>query len=264
VSLKVRLIPCLLLKNGVLVRSQAFDVHQAIGYPLNEVERFNQWSVDELIYLDISRDGTYDIGRSDHKVANLASSLEILDAVSRTCFMPLTFGGGIRTFEDVRVRLQRGADKVAMNTAAFETPDLVTAAATSFGSQAIVVSIDVRGDAESGYEVVTRGGSTGTGRDPGSWATEVERLGAGEILLNSVDRDGTGKGYDLDLVREVTSRVRIPVIALGGVGTYEHFAPAVQHAGASAVAAANIFHFKELSDRNAKRALKRAGVDVRF
>ncbi|MDZ4826259.1 MAG: imidazole glycerol phosphate synthase cyclase subunit [Actinomycetota bacterium] len=264
--LKTRLIPCLLLMNGRLVRSEQFAEHQVIGYPLHEVARFSEWAVDELIYLDISRpDGDvvgYDIGRDDHKVDDLRSALEILEHVSRTCFMPLTFGGHIRSLDDMQVLLASGADKISVNTAAFDTPDLVTAGSRRFGNQAIVVGIDVLRNTDGRSEVYVDCGRRSTGLRPQEWAREVEGLGAGEILLQSIDRDGTGAGYDLELIGEVSAAVNIPVVALGGVGTYEHLAAAVA-AGASAVAAANIFHFKELSDRNAKRALQRAGVEVR-
>jgi len=252
----------LLLQDGLLVRSELFKVHQALGNPIHEVARFNEWNVDELIYLDISRGVSYDLRRDDHKIRGLSDPLEILDAVSRTCFMPLTWGGRIQTLDDMRARFSRGADKIAINTAAVRTPGLVRDAAWAFGNQAVVVSIDVR-RTPSGPEVFVDGGQTATGLDPVVWAREVERLGAGEILLQAVDRDGTGEGYDLDLIRDVAAATTIPVIACSGVGSYEHYATAVR-AGAAAVAAANIWHFKELSDRNGKRALQRAGIDVRL
>jgi imidazole glycerol-phosphate synthase subunit HisF len=234
-----------------------------IGYPVHEVQRFNEWNVDELIYLDISRSDRYDLGRGDHRVANLTSPLDILEAVAEECFVPLTFGGRIRTVHDMAERFRRGADKVAVNTAAFDDPTLVSAGAERFGSQAIVVSIDAV-EHDSSHEVVVDGGRRRTGMPVTEWAHLAERAGAGEILLNSVDRDGTGVGYDLALIRAVVGAVSVPVIACGGVGTYEDFAPAITSGGASAVAAANIFHFKELSDRNAKRAMARAGINVRL
>jgi len=246
-----------------LVRSESFRVHQALGNPIHEVARFNEWNVDELVYLDISRDDHYDLRRDDHKIRGLADSLGILDAVSRSCFMPLTWGGRIRTLADIRERINRGADKVAINTAAVATPTLITEGALAFGSQAIVVCIDVLRHEDGRTEVVVDGGRTATGLAPDAWAQEAERFGAGEILLQSVDRDGTGRGYDLELIRSVAAATHIPVIACGGVGTYEHYAAGVK-AGAAAVAAANIWHFKELSDRNGKRALARAGIDVRL
>lgn len=261
--MKTRLIPVLLLKNGQLVRSESFETHQILGNPVHEVERFNQWTVDELIYLDISDDDSID-GREDMKVRRENSALGILESVAARCFMPLTFGGRIRTLDDVRDRIQRGADKVTLSRAAIETPDLVREAARFFGSQAVVVVIDAKSDASGGWEVVYDHARKGTGRTPADWARELERLGAGEILIQSVDRDGTGKGYDLDLIRSVTSATTVPVIALGGVGRLEHFATSVVDAGASAAAAANIFHFVELSDRRAKRAMAKAGLDVRL
>lgn len=262
--LKNRLIPCLLLQNGLLVRSEKFNVHTVIGNPVHEVERFSQWSVDELIYLDISRDDYYDQRRDDMKVQRITSVLEILEEVAKTCFMPLTFGGRIRTTQDIHDRISRGADKVAINTIALEKPQFITEAAQVFGSQCIVVSMDVKQHGAGRYEVYAHWGQGPTGLDPVSWAKEVERLGAGEIFLNSIDRDGTAEGYDLDLIGAVATAVRIPVIACGGVGRYEDFAAGVLQGKASAVSAANIFHFKELSDKNAKRAMKKAGVSVRL
>jgi imidazole glycerol-phosphate synthase subunit HisF len=261
--LKKRLIPVLLLQNGLLVRSELFRIHQVIGNPIYEVKRFNEWNVDELIYLDISTDGSYDLRRDDHKVKGLQNPLEILDAVSRTCFMPLTWGGRIRSIEDMRLHFHHGADKITINTAAVMQPELITEAARTFGSQAIVVSMDVLRDSNGKLEVWIEGGHAPTGLDPQTWAKKVEDLGAGEILLQSIDRDGTGLGYDLDLINVVSSVTRIPVIACSGVGRYEQYAEGIK-AGASAVAAANIWHFKELSDRGGKKALLKAGIEVRM
>lgn len=261
--LKHRLIPVLLLQNGLLVRSETFSVHQILGNPIHEVQRFNEWNVDELIYLDITRDDQYDLRRDDHRVRGLSGPLEILDAVSQTCFMPLTWGGRIRTVEDMRERISRGADKIAITTAAVRTPDLITRGARTFGSQAIVVGIDVRRHGDGSAEVFVDGGREPAGMTPEEWARRAEDLGAGEILLQSIDRDGTGRGYDTDLIHAVAARTTIPVIALGGAGRFEQYAAGIR-AGASAVAAANIWHFKELSDRLGKRALARAGVDVRL
>lgn len=260
--LKTRLIPCLLLQNGLIVRSQTFSFHQIIGNPIHQVERLNAWAIDELIYLDITRSGANDLRRDDQKIKDKKDVIEILEEISRTCFMPLTFGGGIRTIEDIRVRLTNGADKVAINTQAVDAPEFVTDAARTFGSQAIVVSIDVRRQ-DDGWEVFTQWGKNATGLDVVEWAREVENRGAGEIFLNSIDRDGTAQGYDLELIEAVSSATRIPVIACGGVGKFTHLAEGVR-AGASAVSAANIFHFTEHSTQTAKRALAEAGVDVRL
>lgn len=261
--LKKRLIPVLLLQNGLLVRSELFRIHQVIGNPICEVQRFNEWNVDELIYLDITRTGFYDVRRDDHKLKSLDDPLSILDAVSQTCFMPLTWGGRINTVEDMRQRISRGADKITINTNAFFNPQLITDGAKIFGSQAIVVSIDVLRHPDGQWEVFVEGGRTPTGLNPEIWAKQVEACGAGEILLQSIDRDGTGRGYDLELIRVVASTVNIPVIACSGVGRYEDYAKGIE-AGAWAVAAANIWHFKELSDRGGKRALVKAGVPVRY
>jgi imidazole glycerol-phosphate synthase subunit HisF len=260
--LKTRLIPCLLLMNGLLVRSEEFSLHQVIGNPVNQVERLNAWTVDELIYIDITREGAHDLRRDDHKIKAKADLLDIIDEVSRTCFVPLTFGGGIRTVEDIRLRLAHGADKVTINTAAVERPDFVEEAAGVFGSQAIIVSIDAR-QRDGGWEVMTRWGREATDLDVVEWAREAEARGAGEIFLNSVDRDGMAGGYDIPLIEAVSAATTIPVIACGGVGRFKHLVEGVE-AGASAVSAANIFHFTEHSTQRAKKALADAGVPVRM
>jgi imidazole glycerol-phosphate synthase subunit HisF len=260
--LKTRLIPCLLLMNGLLVRSEEFSLHQVIGNPVNQVERLNAWTVDELIYIDITREGSHDLRRDDHKIKAKADLLDIIDEVSRTCFVPLTFGGGIRTVEDIRLRLAHGADKVTINTAAVERPDFVEEAAGVFGSQAIIVSIDAR-QRDGGWEVMTRWGREATDLDVVEWAREAEARGAGEIFLNSVDRDGMAGGYDIPLIEAVSAATTIPVIACGGVGRFKHLVEGVE-AGASAVSAANIFHFTEHSTQRAKKALADAGVPVRM
>jgi imidazole glycerol-phosphate synthase subunit HisF len=261
--LKTRLIPCLLLKNGLLVRSEEFTFHQIVGNPISQVDRFSSWSVDELIYIDITREGEHDMRRDDHKIKVKRDLVDIIEDVSRSCFMPLTFGGGIRTLDDIRARLAHGADKVTINTMAFEHPGFITDAARLFGSQAIVVSVDARRHGENEWEVFTHWGRHATGRSVESWVREVERCGAGEIFLNSIDRDGMGNGYDLELVKTVTAATRIPVIACGGVGKFQHLAEGALVGGASAVCAANIFHYTEHSTIRAKNVLLEAGVDVR-
>jgi cyclase len=261
--LKHRLIPVLLLQSGLLVRSELFRLHQIIGNPIHEVQRFNEWNVDELIYLDITRNDAYDPQRQDHSIRGLDNPLAIIEAVSRTCFMPLTWGGRIRTVDDMRACFRSGADKITINTAAVRTPELISAGAQTFGSQAIVVAIDALRPPEGRPTVYVDGGRAPTGLDPAKWAREAEERGAGEIFLQSIDRDGTGRGYDLELIAEVASATSVPVIACGGVGAYEHYAAGIA-AGASAVAAANIWHFKEMSDRGGKRALARAGIPIRL
>lgn len=260
-----RLIPCLLLKHGVIVRSQLFKVHQVIGNPMSTVERYSQWNADELVILDISRgDGGHDLRRDDLQQRYSGSTaIDVLREIARVCFMPLSFGGGIRTLEHISERLAAGADKVVINTAAIDDPSFLSRAAQRFGSQCIVVSIDALRKEDGSWEVFAEGGSRPTDLDPAAWAREAESSGAGEIFLNSIDRDGSGQGYDLDLVRHVTGAVSIPVVACGGVGRYEHFAPGILLGGASAVSAANIFHFFELSYPHAKQSCIDAGVPMR-
>lgn len=261
-SSRPRLVPVLLLKHGLLVRSQWFRIHQVIGNPVATAERYSHWNVDELVLLDISDGDDHDLRRDDLELRLTGTVLDVLQAVAPRCAMPLTVGGRIRTLEDMRLRLEAGADKCVITTAAWDDPDLVAAAARRFGSQFVVVGIDAERMPGGSLRTLVEGGSRVAGGHPAEWAREAERLGAGEILLQSVDRDGTGRGYDLDLVREVAAAVTIPVVACGGVGAHEHLAPAIE-AGAAAAAAANIFHFSELSYPNAKRAMDRAGVPVR-
>jgi cyclase len=260
--LKYRLIPVLLLKNGVLVRSEEFNIHQVIGNPIHEVERFNHWNVDELIYVDISREDGYDLRRNDSKITSLDDPLQILERVSKTCFMPLTWGGRIRCVEDMRERFARGADKVTVNTGAIDNSELVTEGARRFGNQAIVLSVDVRRRGKDDYEVISNCGRTPTGMAVQEWVARGESLGAGEIFIQSLDEDGMAEGYDTNLIRLVSSSVGIPVIACSGVGSFEDYAAGIT-AGASAVAAANLWHFKELADRAGKRAMEKKGILIR-
>lgn len=261
--LKHRLIPVLLLKDGHLVRSEGFREHQVIGNPIHEVRRFSEWHVDEVIYLDITREGgAYDLGRDDHRVASASAPMDILSEVAKHCFMPLTFGGGLRSLDDMHGCFARGADKIAINSAALHRPELIDEAAARFGSQAIVVSIDVRRTPEGTYEVYGDRGRSPTGRDGPGWAREAADRGAGEVLLQSIDRDGRATGYDTDAIGAHANAVSVPLVACSGVGTPEHYAAGIE-AGASAVAAANIWHFTELTDRKGKRALAQAGIPVR-
>lgn len=261
--LKKRLIPCLFLKNGFLVRSEQFKTHQLLGNAIHQVERFNAWEVDELIYIDITDETDVENGRDDLKIKSESNSLAILEAVSRTCFMPLTFGGRIRTMQDIQDRISRGADKVTLNTVAIDNPDFIASAARYFGSQAILLSMDVRKQPDGQYEVYADHGRRPTGKQPVAWAQEAERLGAGEIFLNSIDHDGMACGYDLELVRSVSDTVNIPVIACGGVGRFPHFAQGIIDGHADAVAAGNIFHFTELSAKQARKALIKMNIDIR-
>lgn len=246
-----RVIPVLLFDDGAIYRSQQFSRHYRLGDPLRQIERYKAWDVDEIVYLDMRRN----IGGT--------RLLDILPEIGRNCFAPLAVGGGIRTIDDIGRYLHAGADRIIINTAAFETPDFITDAAHRFGKQAVIVSIDAKRQSDGRYEVVVDRGRRPTGVLVGDWAAEAVSRGAGELFINSIDRDGMGTGYDIELVRSVTDRVSIPVIACGGVGTLEHFTAGVRDGGAAAVAAANIFGFKELSYQFAKKALREAGVPVR-
>ena len=259
-----RLVVCLLLKNGLLVRSQLFKVHQIIGNPISTVHRLSNWNVDELIILDISRDDYHDMRRDDLFMRyGGTSTTGILGQIADVCFMPLAFGGRIRSLDDIRKRLSAGADKVIINTQALRNPGFISEAARQFGSQCIVVSIDAQRGEDGSLEVYGDGGREASGMTPSVWAKQVEQLGAGEIFLNSIDRDGMGQGLDLDLISGVTSAVSIPVISCGGAGHYDHLPPAITEGASSAVAAANIFHFFEVSYPLAKQACLDAGIPMR-
>lgn len=259
---KHRLIPVLLLRNGWLVQSKQFKRYQNLGNPISAVKRLSEWASDELIYLDISSDESYDMRRDDLGHPNRHSIFEIIEDVSRVAHMPITVGGRIRTLQDIEKRLSLGADKVAINTVAIENPQFVETAAREFGSQCIVISIDVKRQDEAMF-VMSRGGMQATAYAPEDWAKTVEHLGAGEILLNSIDRDGMKNGYDLELLNRVTKAIRIPVIACGGVGEWVHFAEALEQTGVDAVAAANIFHYSDQSVFLAKQFLSDRGLNVR-
>lgn len=249
--LKVRVIPTLLWKNFGLVKGVGFDSWRRVGPVLPAVRVYNQREVDELILVDIT---LHDSGEDP--------DYESLTDFGQDCFVPLTVGGGVANIEQVRRLLRAGADKVAVNTAAYRTPALVNEIAARFGVQCVIASIDVRAEAE-GWRCYSNAGSAPTGRDVVDWARELEDRGAGEILLTSIDRDGSMQGYDLPLIEAVTSAVKIPVIASGGAGNYQDMVAAVQQAGASAVAAASIFHFTEQTPAGAKAALAEAGIAIR-
>lgn len=261
--LKNRLIPVVLLRNGVVVQSKGFQRYQRLGNPVTIVQRLTDWAADELIYLDISREPGYDLGRDDLNATNSSTIIEILNDISSRCFMPLTFGGGIRSLEDAVVRIRAGADKVSINSKPLEEPGFITTCAMEFGTQCVVVSVDALRKEDGTWEVYSGGGKHSTGRTPSAWAAEAESRGAGEILINSIDRDGKGNGYDIELINSVVGAVKIPVIAMGGVGTWEHFSECLQATKVSAIAAANIFHYTENSVYKAKKFLYDDGANVR-
>jgi cyclase len=219
---------------------------------MQAVKVYNLREVDELVFLDIT--ATQE-GRTP--------DFDTVDELADECFMPMAVGGGIRTLDDVRHLLQVGADKVVINTAAIETPHLITQVSQRFGAQCVVVSIDAKRIADGTFQVYTHAGTVPVGKDPVRWAREAERLGAGEILITSIERDGTMSGYDLELIRQVSQAVSIPVISSGGAGNYGHMAQALREGRASAVAAASIFHFTQQTPLEAKRYLHENGFNVR-
>lgn len=250
--LKIRVIPTLLWKTFGLVKGAGFDSWRRVGPVLPAVRVYNSREVDELILVDIAASQTDE-----------APDFESIADFARECSVPLTVGGGVSELDQIRSLLRAGADKVSINSAAFVKPELIGEAAGKFGSQCVVASIDARRLDEGRYMCFSHGGTQETHRRPDQWARELESRGAGEILITSIDRDGTMSGYDLDLISSVVQAVKLPVIASGGAGSYEHMRQAIQEAGASAVAAASIFHFTELTPRGAKEALATWGVPVR-
>jgi cyclase len=250
--LKARIIPTLLWKNHGLVKGIGFDSSRRIGTVLPAIKVYNLRQVDEMIVVDIT-------ATAERRDPDYESIVEF----SHECFVPLTLGGGVGSLDHIRALLRAGADKVSINTAACERPELIREAARMFGAQCVVLSMDVRRSSQGSYECFTHCGSHPTGRDPVDWAREAAGLGAGEILLTSVERDGTMRGYDCELVRRVSAAVPIPVIASGGAGSYADMAAAIQDGGASAVAAASMFHFTHQTPLAAKTYLASRGIPTR-
>jgi imidazole glycerol-phosphate synthase subunit HisF len=251
--LKARIIPCLDVEGGRVVKGVNFVDLVDAGDPVEQARVYDKAGADELTFLDIT---------ASHEQRDT-----IYDVVSRTaeqCFMPLTVGGGVRTTEDIRKLLLAGADKVSINTAAVHNPDFVREAAEKFGSQCIVVSVDAKSVAEEKFEIFTHGGRNATGLDAVDWAKRMVSLGAGEILLTSMDRDGTKQGFNLPLTRAISDAVPVPVIASGGVGTLEHMVEGIRDGHASAVLAASIFHFGTFTIEETKAYMAAAGIPVRL
>jgi len=251
--IKTRVIPLLLLKDGLLKKPVRFQNPRTVANPIAIARVFEARQVDELVLLDIGcADGRTNVNP------------DIVRMITEELTMPFACGGGVRSLETMTALISAGAEKVVVNTAAFEDPALIERGAGRYGRQCIVVSIDARPRDDGAYEVMIRNGSEATGRDAVDWAREAERRGAGEILLNSVERDGVMEGYDLALIRRVAEAVDIPVIAAGGVGAPEHFAPAVLEGHAAAVAAGSIFHYTRITPNMVKQAMREAGIPVRL
>jgi cyclase len=250
---KVRVIPCLDVKDGRVVKGVKFIDLRDAGDPVEAAIAYDAAGADELCFLDIT---------ASHE--NRGIMLDVVRRTAEACFMPLTVGGGVRNVEDIRALLQSGADKVSINTAAVNRRAFVKEAAEKFGDQCIVVAIDAKQVSGDRWEIFTHGGRNPTGLDAVAYAKEVVSLGAGEILLTSMDRDGTRQGFDIALTRAIADRVPVPVIASGGVGTLDHLVEGIRDGHATAVLAASIFHFGEHSVREAKQYMARAGLPMRL
>lgn len=252
--IKKRLIASLLVHLGVVVQTRRFKRTNPVGNAFTAVDFFNSWAVDEILLLEISHDRSF-----------FNKFVDIVTGLSARCFVPLTVGGKVHTLDDVHLYTRAGADKVVVNTGAFENPSLIPAIASAYGSQCVVVSIDAcpNSACPSGYEACISNGRTATGRDVLEWAKTSEQLGAGEILLNSLERDGDRRGYDLDLVQRVSEAVDIPVVAFGGVGNWDHLVEGIAVGKADAAAAGNIFHYTEHSTKKAKEHMLKAGLPMR-
>ena len=250
--LSVRIIPCLDVCKGRVVKGVNFVNLIDTGDPVEQAKAYEAQGADELVFLDINASSE-----------NRGIMHEVVERTASQCFMPLTVGGGLRTVEDIRKMLNAGADKVSLNTSAITNPDLISEASAKFGNQCIVVAIDAKRDGENGWAVYTHGGRNKTDLDVVEWAKEVERRGAGEILLTSMDCDGTKDGYDIELTKAVADAVQIPVIASGGAGTLQHMVDVVKDAGANAVLAASVFHFGTFTIKQVKDALNEAGIPTR-
>jgi imidazole glycerol-phosphate synthase subunit HisF len=250
--LKVRVIPTLLWKDFGLVKGVSFDSWRRVGSVLPAIKVYNSRDVDELIVVDIT-------ASNEKKMPDHESVADF----SEECFVPLTVGGGIKSLDDVLNLLHSGADKISINTEAFLNPEIINKTASLYGTQCVVASIDVRVLDDGIYRCFSHSGMQDSGKDPVEWAKELVDRGAGEILLTSINRDGTMQGYDLELTQRVAKSVNVPVIASGGAGNYQHMIDVVLEAGASAVAAASIFHFTEQTPAGAKQAMKLAGIPIR-
>ncbi len=250
--IKIRIIPCLDVDNGRVVKGINFVNLVDAGDPVKQAKFYSENGADEITFLDIT---------ATHEKRE--AMVDIIERTANECLVPLTVGGGIRSVDDMKIFLSVGADKVSINSSAIKEPEIITKGAMKFGNQCIVVAIDAKKN-KSSWEVFINGGRVETGIDAIQWAKKVEKLGAGEILLTSMDRDGTKKGFDLSLTQKISSSVGIPVIASGGIGKIDHFVDGVKKGGASALLAASVFHFGEFSISEVKKHLISKGIDVRM
>ena len=251
--LKIRIIPCLDVKNGRIVKGVNFKNLKDAGDPVLTAQVYDELGADEICFLDIAA-----------TLENRDVTLDLVRKTSEKCFIPITVGGGIRTIEDIRHLLLNGADKVSFNSAAIRDPNIISTAANKFGSQCIVVAIDAKKTKNDKWEIFSHGGTKETGIEAISFAKDMQERGAGEILLTSMDKDGTKDGYDIELTKLISDSLNIPVIASGGAGKLEHFKSVLEKGKASAILAASIFHFGEISIKQVKSYLKSEGIQVRM
>lgn len=251
--LKIRIIPCLDVKNGRVVKGIKFKNLKDAGDPVLAAQAYDESGADELCFLDIAA-----------TLENRDLTIGLIRKTAERCFIPITVGGGIRKIEDIRNLLLNGADKISFNSAAIRNPDIISTAANKFGSQCIVVAIDAKKTKYNTWEIYSHGGTKETGIDAISFAKDMQKRGAGEILLTSMDKDGTKNGYDIELTNLISKSLAIPIIASGGAGKLEHFKSVIKQGKASAILAASIFHFGEISIKQVKYYLKREGIPVRI
>ncbi|MBM5782836.1 MAG: imidazole glycerol phosphate synthase subunit HisF [Pelagibacterales bacterium] len=249
--LKNRIIPCLDVKDGRVVKGVNFENLIDAGDPVAQAKFYYEEGADELCFLDITASSE-----------NRSAIFETVKKVAKVCFIPLTVGGGIKTIDDFSKLLLSGADKVSINSAAIKNPQLISQASQKFGSQCVIVAIDAKKNSSGNYEIFTHGGKNPTGIDAINWAQKAEELGAGELLVTSMDKDGTKSGYDIELIKQITDKTKIPVIASGGVGNLQHLCDGIK-AGANAALAASIFHFKEFTIQQAKEFLEKEKIAIR-
>jgi imidazole glycerol-phosphate synthase subunit HisF len=258
----IRIIPVLFIKNGLIVRSQLFKRHQIIGNVVSQAKRLNDWNADELVYIDISRENIYDSRRDDVKIKSMSNITEMIKSISKVCFMPLTFGGGIRSLVDALTFIRSGADKIVINHLLFEAPDIVLTIVESLGSQAVVASIDYKN--EAGMPIVYKHyGTESTGISVYTAMKMAIDFGIGELFIQNIDADGMAKGYDLETINNIVYAANIPVIVCSGAGNSNHFLEAATIQGISGIAAGNYFNFKERSYPILKNEMKKRGLNVR-